>query len=123
MDVPVNMQLKFQQFYEFDILVPQFQFIVRVLDISAVPQRQVRTVPNCAGTVKTSQVQFLGDVGRARRCATKGAGDGPDSADNRVGAAVGGGGVAGSLDSQVTCHQLVSVTDVASWRVLAIPSR
>ena len=26
----------------------------------------------------------------------------------------GGGGVAGSFDSQVTCHQLVSVTDVAT---------
>ena len=34
MDVPVNMQLKFPQFYELDILVRQ---------------RQVRTVSNCAG--------------------------------------------------------------------------
>ena len=41
-DVPVNMQLKFQQFCEFDIPVPQIQFIVRVLDISVVPQRQVQ---------------------------------------------------------------------------------
>ena len=44
-DVPVNMQLKF---HEFDILVPQIQFIVRVLDISVLPQRKARTVPNCA---------------------------------------------------------------------------
>ena len=40
------------------------------------------------GTVKTSQVQFLCEVGRARRCATTGAGDGPDSTKNRDGAAV-----------------------------------
>ena len=48
-DVPVIMQLRFQQFCEFNILVPGIQFIVRVLDISVLPQRQVRTVPNCAG--------------------------------------------------------------------------
>ena len=35
-------------------------------------------------------MQFLGVVGRARRCATTCAGDGPDSADNRGGAAVAG---------------------------------
>ena len=35
-DVPVIIQLEFQQFY----LVPQFQFIDRVLDIPVVPQRQ-----------------------------------------------------------------------------------
>ena len=51
-----DMQLKFQQFYEFDFLVLQIQFIVRVLEVS-VCHRQVRTVQ---GTVKTSQVQFLG---------------------------------------------------------------
>ena len=28
--------------------VPQIQFIDRVLDIHVMPQRQVRTVPNCA---------------------------------------------------------------------------
>ena len=29
--------------------MPQIQFIVRVLVTSVLPQRQVRTVPNCAG--------------------------------------------------------------------------
>ena len=42
MDVPVNMLHKFQQFYEFDILVAQF--IDRVLDIAVMPLRQVRKV-------------------------------------------------------------------------------
>ena len=42
------MQFKFQQSFEFTI-VPQIQFIVRVLDIAVMPQRQVRTVPHCAG--------------------------------------------------------------------------
>ena len=72
MDVSVIMQLKFKQFYEFDIFVPQILFIVRALDISVMPQRQVRTVPNCAGdsedftgavlggfTVEVFQIQFI----------------------------------------------------------------
>ena len=45
MDVTVNKQLKFFE----TVVVPLIQFIVRVLDISALVQRQVRTVPNCAG--------------------------------------------------------------------------
>ena len=52
-DVLVNLQLKFQQFYEFDILVPQIQF----MDDSSVFHRdryaQCQTVQ---GTVNTSQV-------------------------------------------------------------------
>ena len=43
-DVPVTMLHKFQQFHEFGILVPQLQFIDTVLDISVLPQRQVRPV-------------------------------------------------------------------------------
>ena len=43
--VPVIMQHEFQ----FGILVPQKQIVVRVLDISVTLQRQVRTVPNCPG--------------------------------------------------------------------------
>ena len=43
-DVPVTVLHMFQQFYEFDILVPQIQFIDGVLDTAVVPQRQVRTV-------------------------------------------------------------------------------
>ena len=39
-DVPVVMQPVFQQFSEF--LVPQFQFLVRVLDIPVMPQRRIR---------------------------------------------------------------------------------
>ena len=39
-DVPVVMQPMFQQFSEF--LVPQFQFLVSVLDIPVVPQRRIR---------------------------------------------------------------------------------
>ena len=46
------------------------------------PQRQVRTVPDCAGDREDFTCAVLGAVGRARRCATTGAGDG-DSADNR----------------------------------------
>ena len=38
-DVPVVMQPVFQQFSEF--LVPQFQFLVRVLDIPVMPQRRI----------------------------------------------------------------------------------
>ena len=40
-DVPVTMLDKFQQFYEFDILVPHLQFIDRVLDIAVMLQRQL----------------------------------------------------------------------------------
>ena len=38
-DVPVTMHHKFQQFSEF--LLPQFQFLVRVLDIPVMPQRRI----------------------------------------------------------------------------------
>ena len=72
-DVPVNMQLKFQQFCEFDILVPQIQFIVRVPDISVCHRDRYAQCQTVQGTVKTSQVQFLGEVGRARCCARGGA--------------------------------------------------
>ena len=41
------------------------------------PQRQVRTVPNCAGDREDFTGAVLGSVGRARRRATTGAGDGP----------------------------------------------
>ena len=46
---PVIMQLKFQEFFEFDFLVTLIQFMVRVLGISVMPQRHSRTVPNSAG--------------------------------------------------------------------------
>ena len=39
-DIPVVMQPVFQQFSEF--LVPQFQFLVRVLDIPVMRQRRIR---------------------------------------------------------------------------------
>ena len=45
--VPVIVLHEFQQSFEF-VVVPQIPFIVRVLDKSVLPQRQVRTVPNCA---------------------------------------------------------------------------
>ena len=48
-DVPVTVLHKFQQTKLFENLeVPLFQFIDRVLDMAGMPQRQVRTVPNCA---------------------------------------------------------------------------
>ena len=76
--VDVIMQRKFQQFFEF-VIVPQIQFIVRVLNTSVVPQRQVRTVPNCAEYREDSTGAVLG--------AATSAGEG-DSAENRGGAAV-----------------------------------
>ena len=45
--VPVIVLHEFQQSFEF-VVVPQIPFIVRVLDKSVLPQRQVRTEPNCA---------------------------------------------------------------------------
>ena len=43
-DVPVIMQLEFQQSASYESLeVPQFQLIVRVLDIPVVSQRQVQS--------------------------------------------------------------------------------
>ena len=63
-DVIVNMQLKFQQFYEFDILVPQIQFIIRVLDISVCHRDRYAQCQTVQGTVNTSQVQFLGGWSR-----------------------------------------------------------
>ena len=44
MDVSVTMQRKFQQSKPIVMEVPQFLFIVRVLDIPVMSLRQVRTV-------------------------------------------------------------------------------
>ena len=55
------MQLKFQQSFEF-IILHRTPFIVRVLDIAVVPQRQVRTVPNCAGDRAAFTGAVLGPV-------------------------------------------------------------
>ena len=44
------------------VVVPHVQFIDRVLDNPVMPQRQVRTVPNCAEERRDSSAQFLGMV-------------------------------------------------------------
>ena len=73
LDIPVVMQLLFQQFYQFEFLkVPQIRFRDRVLDIPVLPQRQVCTVP-AAQKTGDSTAQFLEEVCRARCCATPGA--------------------------------------------------
>ena len=58
--IPLDMQLKFQLCYEFDFLVPQIQFIVSVLEISVCHRDRNAQCQTVQGTVKTSQVQFLG---------------------------------------------------------------
>ena len=57
--VDLSTSPKFQQFYEFDILVLQIQF-VRVLDMSVMQQRQLRAVPNCAGDREDDTGAVLG---------------------------------------------------------------
>ena len=42
--------------------MPQIQFIVRVLDISVLPQRQARTVQTVQQTVMIRQVRLLDKV-------------------------------------------------------------
>ena len=49
--------------------------------LGAMPADRYAQCLTVQGTVKTSQVQFSCEVGRARRCATTGAGDGPDSTE------------------------------------------
>ena len=56
----MDMQVKFEQFYEFDFLVPQIQFIVRALEISVCHRDRFAQCQTVQGAVKTSQVQFLG---------------------------------------------------------------
>ena len=81
MDVPVIIQLKFLQSYE-NVEVPQIPFLDRVLQLPVVLQRHVRAVqtlqkleiPPCSSST---------NVLRAHCCALTGAGDGPDSAENR----------------------------------------
>ena len=68
--------------------MPQFQSIVRVLDILAVPQRWVPTVQTVLKIAEIPTGAVLGYGGlRARWCATTGA-DGPDIADVRCESAV-----------------------------------
>ena len=72
-DVSVNVQLKFQQSFEF-IIVPLIQFIVRVLDITVSPQRQVRTMPTAQKNVATPPRSSWVWCSRACCYATTGAG-------------------------------------------------
>ena len=69
----MNMQLKFWQFFEFTI-VHLIQFIVRMLDIAVVPQRQVRTVPTAQKNGATPPRSSRVWCSRARCHATTGAG-------------------------------------------------
>ena len=63
MDVPALFSDKFLQSKEFDLVVPQIQFIFRVWDIPVVQRRGARTVQLLQKTGdSTVQVQFLGAV-------------------------------------------------------------
>ena len=55
------LQFRFQQSFEF-IIVPQIQFIVRVLDIAVMPQSLECTVSNCAGDRAAPTGAVLGMV-------------------------------------------------------------
>ena len=60
-DVHVLVQFQFQQFKVYvNMMVLQIQFIDIVLDIPVMPQRQVRTVPNCAEVRVDSTRAVLG---------------------------------------------------------------
>ena len=61
MDVSVTMQLKFQQSIVEFFMVPQLQFIDRVVDTLVAPQRQVHSA-NCAEVRRDSSGAVLGLV-------------------------------------------------------------
>ena len=62
MGVSVTMQLKFQQSIVEFFMVPQLQFIDRVVDILVAPQRPVHSA-NCAEVRRDSSGAVLGLVG------------------------------------------------------------
>ena len=78
--VPVIMQLQFLHSFE-NVVVPQIPFLDRVLQFPVVLQRRVRAVQ----TVQNRRFHraVLRRCLRALYCALTGAGDGPDSAENR----------------------------------------
>ena len=66
-DAPEIMQLVFQQFKSYIYLeVPQLQFIDRVLDLSVVPQRIVRTMQTVQKTGDSTGAVILEVVCNAR---------------------------------------------------------
>ena len=71
-DVPAIMQLMFQQ-SKMKLVVPQIQFLDRVVDIPAVCRDWYAQCKTVQQTVEISQVQFLVGCRRARCCATTGA--------------------------------------------------
>ena len=59
-DVPVLMQLLFQQSLQYVFVkVPRIQFIVRLCEHAVVPHRRVPTVKAVQKIVEIPQVQFL----------------------------------------------------------------
>ena len=96
------MQLKFLQYYE-NVDVPQFPFLDRVLLLPVVLRRRVRAV-------QTVQ-KFFVFCFFAHCCALTGAGDGPDSAENReVSARVLGHGCLARCDARQGVVQTVQKT-------------
>ena len=85
-DVPVVMQLKFQQSFVVFFMVPQLQFIDRVVVTSVASQRQGSQCKLCRKPESTDAVLGYGCC--ARRCATTGAMDGPDIAEYSGGSEV-----------------------------------
>ena len=80
MDVPVIMQLKFLHSYE-NVEVPQFPFLDRVLQLQLCFRGVYAQCKLCISWRFHRAV--LRRCLRARCCALTGAGDGPDSAENR----------------------------------------
>ena len=74
-DVPVTMLYKFQR------SDPQIQFLGRVLGIPVAPQRQVRTVPNCAEKERLHRCSAWERL-LTRLLTIQRQGHGPDSAEN-----------------------------------------
>ena len=79
-DVPVSMQLTFQQSMFMNREVPQTQFFDRLVDVSVAPQRQY-AVLNCAKDGRDPTGAFLGYVDGAPVVVQRQAGVGPDSSD------------------------------------------
>ena len=81
-DVPVIMQLEYQQSKFENPEVPQFLFVDRVLDIPVATQRRVRAVQNCAENRQDSTGAVLWEVFDAPVVVQRQVLGGSDSAEN-----------------------------------------